>query len=221
MKTNQVAIWGGNQTSAAYTGITTSNASNTVGIFPSQSFTTRKVYFYESRGLIDKALKSFCIPSETQCFIVTANVTAGNNVLPVNSTANISAGYKVQGFPFAADATVQSVQPGVSLTIGVTDLIKDIAANSNFTATNSSQDKSLCCPPTDTSPPFKPTEDGLETQPTQPNVGISSGNLVFANLVATMPDTNITEITPGAAMPSANTIELKGGDGVTYKVLCV
>ena len=217
LKSNQIAIWNG---SNSYSGITTTGAINNVTVFPSQGFGTQRVYFYESKGLIDKALATFCVPAETQCFIVSSAVTAPNQVLPVStSTANIQVGYRIQGFPFAAGTTVQS-KTANSITLD-TPIVKNIAADSNFTATSSSDDKSLCCPPTDTSPPFEPTESGLETTVAQPNVGISSGNLIFSDLVATIPSGNITTITPGAAMPSANTLEIKGGDGVTYNLFCV
>lgn len=216
LRSNQVAIWNG---SNSYSGITTNGAANNVTVFPAQGFGTQRVYFYESKGLIDKALATFCVPAETQCFLVTSNVTAPNNVLPTTSTANIQVGYRIQGFPFAAGTTVSS-KTANSITLD-TPIVKNIAADSNFTATSSTDDKSLCCPPTDTSPPFEPTEAGLETTVAQPNVRLTGGNLIFSDLVATIPSGNITAITPGAAMPSANTVEIKGGDGVTYKLLCV
>ena len=220
LKTNQIAIWGGNSTSQAYTRITVSDGATTqVGVEPSQSFTGRRVYFYESRGLIDKALASFCIPAETQCFLVTSDVLAGATVLPTTSTANISNGYTIQGFPFAAGTSVLS-KTANSLTLD-TATVRNIATDSNFTATSSTDDKSLCCPPTDTSPPFEPSESGLETTVGNPNVRLTGGNLIFTDLIATIPSSDIDTITPGAAMPSSQTVEIKGGDGVTYKLLCV
>ena len=216
MKTNQVAIWNG---SNSYSGITTTGAINNVTVFPAQGFGTQRLYFYESRGLIDKALTSFCIPAETQCFIVTSNVVAGATILPVNSTTNIQVGYKIQGFSFAADTEITS-KTATGFTIDK-PTIKNIAADSNFTATSSSDDKSLCCPPTDTSPPFEPTEAGLESTVAEPNVKFTGGNLVFESLLVTTPSSNITTLTAGAATPSNNTIPIKGGDGVTYNLFCV
>jgi len=216
LKTNQVAIWNG---SNSYSGITTTGAINNVTVFPAQGFGTQRLYFYESRGLVDTALASFCIPAETQCFIVTSNVVAGATILPVNSTTNIQVGYKIQGFSFAADTEITS-----KTTTGFTidkPTIKNIAADSNFTATSSSDDKSLCCPPTDTSPPFEPTEAGLESTVAEPNVKFTGGNLVFESLLVTTPSSNIAALTAGAATPSNNTIPIKGGDGVTYNLFCV
>jgi len=216
LKTNQVAIWNG---SNSYTGITTNGAINNVTLFPAQGFGTQRVYFYESRGLIDTALATFCVPAETQCFLVTSNVTANNNVLPTTSTANIQVGYTIQGFPFASGTTVTS-KTANSLTLD-TPTIKNIAADSNFTATSSSQDKSLCCPPTDTSPPFEPTEAGLETTVAEPNVKLTGGNLKFDALLATMSSSNITTIVQGTALPSSNKVQIQGGDGVSYDLFCV
>ena len=216
LRSNQIAIWNG---SNSYSGITTNGAINNVTVFPSQGFGTQRVYFYESRGLIDKALATFCVPAETQCFLVTSDVTAGATVLPTTSTANISVGYKIQGFPFAAGTSVAS-KTASSITLD-TATARNISADSNFTATSSTDDKSLCCPPTDTSPPFEPSESGLETTVAQPNVRLTGGNLIFTDLIATIPSSDIVTITPGAAMPSAKTLEIKGGDGNTYKLLCV
>jgi len=216
LRTNQVAIWNG---ANSYSGITTSGAINNVTVFPAQGFGTQRVYFYESRGLVDRALATFCIPAETQCFLVTSDVLAGATVLPTTSTANISNGYTIQGFPFAAGTSVIG-KTANSLTLD-TATVRNIAADSNFTATSSSQDKSLCCPPTDTSPPFEPSESGLETTVGLPNVRLTGGNLIFTDLIATIPSSDIDTITPGAAMPSSKTVEIRGGDGNTYKLLCV
>ena len=216
LKSNQLAIWNG---SNSYSGITTSGATNNVTVFPAQGFGTQRVYFYESKGLIDTALATFCVPAETQCFLVTSNVAADNNVLPTTSTANIQVGYTIQGFSFASGTTVTSKTIN-SLTLS-TPTIKNIAADSNFTATSSSQDKSLCCPPTDTSPPFEPTEAGLETTVSEPNVKFNGGNLKFDALLATMPTSNITAVTQGTSLPSSNNITIQGGDGVSYDLFCV
>lgn len=216
LRTNQVAIWNG---SNSYSGITTNGAANNVTVFPAQGFGTQRVYFYESRGLVDKALATFCVPAETQCFLVTSDVTSGSTVLPTTSTANIAVGYTIQGFPFAAGTSVIG-KTANSLTLD-TATARNISTDSNFTATSSSQDKSLCCPPTDTSPPFEPSESGLETTVTQPNVRLTGGNLIFTDLIATIPSSDIATITPGAAMPSAKTIDFRGGDGAIYKLLCV
>ena len=225
LKTNQIAIWGGNSTSQAYTRITVSDGATTqVGVEPSQGFSSRRVYFYESRGLIDKALASFCIPTETQCFLVTSNTNAPTTTLPTTSTDNISVGYKIQGFPFAANTVVTGKNgPGQSpfLTINF-PTVKNIVAGSNFTATASDDDKSLCCPPTDTSPPFEPTAEGLATTDDAPNIKINQGNLKFDNLIINSPQgkNNVSALDTSIVHSSGNVLKILGGDGITYNLLC-
>ena len=215
LKTGQIAIYNG---ASAYTGITTFGSTTAVNQFPAPTFTNRRVYFYESKGLIDKALATFCVPAETQCFIVSSNVVAGSTVLPVStSTANIQVGYRVLGFPFADGTSVLS-KTSNSLTLD-TATAKNIAADSNFTATSSADDKSLCCPPTDTSPPFAPTEAGLETTPDNLNLKIKQGNLVFSNLIVNGSG-NVTALDTTITHSSANTLPILCGDGVTYDLFC-
>jgi len=215
LRTGQLAIYNG---ASAYTGITTFGATNQINQSPAPTFGTQRVYFYESRGLIDKALATFCVPAETQCFLVSSDVVAGSTVLPVStSTANIQAGYRVLGFPFADGTTVQS-KTANSLTLD-TATAKNIAADSNFTATSSVDDKSLCCPPTDTSPPFAPTEAGLETTSDNLNLKLKQGNLVFSNLIVNGSG-NVTALDTSITHSSANTLPILCGDGVTYDLFC-
>tara|TARA_Y100000592_G_C5481987_1_gene326182 strand:+ start:3249 stop:5540 length:2292 start_codon:yes stop_codon:yes gene_type:complete len=218
LRTGQLAIYSG---SPAYAGITTNGANDQVSQLPGATFTNRRVYFYESRGLIDRGLATFCVPAETQCFVVTGGVNAGNTVLPTTSTANIQLGYRVLGFPFADGTTVQS-KTANSLTLSAAT-IKTIAPESNYTATSSLDDKSLCCPPTDTSPPFEPTELGLETPGTFPDIKLNLGNVKFDNLIIKSPQdkNNISALNTALVPASANVLPILGGDGVTYNLLCV
>ena len=217
LRTGQIAIWNG---ANAYTGITTNNTSNTVTMFPSQGFGSNKVYFYESKGLIDRALATFCVPAETQCFLVTSNTNAPATTLPTTDTSNISIGYKIQGFPFAANTTVTG-KTANSLTISPAT-VKNILKDSNFTATSSSDDKSLCCPPTDTSPPFDPTAEGLATTDDAPNIKINQGNLKFDNLIINSPEgkNNVSALDTALVPASGNILPILGGDGITYNIFC-
>ena len=216
LKSKQIAIWDGSE---KYTGITTTGSSNQVLFSPSVTFNSRRVYFYESRGLIDTALAAFCPTSgvnATRCVLVTEAALAGSTVLTVSDTNNLT-NTTIQGFPFADNTTITSVS-GNTITISP-GAQKNIAVDSNFTATLASEDKSLCCPPTDTSPPFNPTEEGLETiLGGADNIKIAGGNLIFDNLTATVNTSNITALT--GTNDSSKRIELKGGDGVVYNLLC-
>lgn len=215
LKSKQLAIWDG---VSQYTGITTNGSSNQVTLSPSSGFGTRALYFYESRGLIDKALNSFCVPTQTQCILVTTAATAGDTTLTVESVAGaIAQGWVIQGFPFASGTTISSIVGNtITLSTGIT---KNINPGSNFTVTNSGGDRSLCCPPTDTSPPFNPTEEGLETTTSSPNLEIVGGNVKFDALNATINPSKISLYS--STDKSNNRLQLKGGDGITYNILCV
>ncbi len=218
LKSKQIAIWDGSE---KYTGITTTGSSNQVLFSPSVTFNSRRVYFYESRGLIDTALAAFCPTSgvnQTRCVLVTEAALAGSTVLTVSDTNNLT-NTTIQGFPFADNTTITSVS-GNTITISP-GAQKNIAVDSNFTATLANEDKSLCCPPTDTSPPFNPTEEGLETiLGGSDNLKITGGNLIFDNLTATVNTSDIAALAPGSTNVSTKRISFKGGDGVTYELLC-
>ena len=214
LKSKQIAIWNG---STKFTGITTNGSGNQVTFSPSQGFGTRAVYFYESRGLIDKALNAFCIPAQTQCVLVNSATSSGATQLTVESVTGLNNGWVVQGFPFASGTTITAIS-GNTITLSQATT-KNIVAGANFTATNSGADRQLCCPPTDTSPPFNAIEEGLESTSTSPNIEITGGNVVFDSLIATVNTSKIT--TYSATDKSNNRLQLKGGDGTTYNILCV
>ena len=214
LKSKQIAIWNG---STKFTGITTNGSGNQVTFSPSQGFGTRAVYFYESRGLIDKALNAFCIPAQTQCVLVNSAASSGATQLTVESVTGLNNGWVVQGFPFASGTTITAIS-GNTITLSQATT-KNIVAGANFTATNSGADRQLCCPPTDTSPPFNAIEEGLESTSTSPNIEITGGNVVFDSLIATVNTSKIT--TYSATDKSNNRLQLKGGDGTTYNILCV
>ena len=215
LKSKMISIWNG---STQYTGITTSGNNTQVTLSPSQGFGTRAVYFYESRGLVDQALTAFCVPAQTRCLIVTSNATTGDTSLTVESTTGVGNGWTVQGFPFSSGTTVNGAPSGTTINLNQ-PIIKDIAAGANFTVTNSGGDRQLCCPPTDTSPPFNPTEEGLNTTASEPNLKLNDGNIKFDEFTATI-DTNKIAVY-AQTDKSNNRLKFKGGDGVTYDLLCV
>ena len=226
LKTKQIAIWNG---SAKYTGITTNGSANTIQYDPAGStFAARNVYFYESRGLIDTALAAFCVPSETKCVLVATAASINDSQIVLNDITGLSGGSrKIQGAPFPSGTLLGTIDPGtkvvqlVDVNGNPAQLLKNIEPNSRFTVTLANEDKTLCCPPTDTSPPFNPTADGLETNlGSSVSLRFNGGNLIFDNLSATVDTTNITALLSGSTNNSTERIELKGGDGVVYNLLC-
>jgi hypothetical protein len=181
------------------------------------TFTSKTVYFYESRGLIDTALAAFCPTTDTGCVLVTNAATSPSTQLVVADSSNLL-NRKIQGFPFADNTIINGLTGNNQISLNK-PTIKNIAADSRFTTTTANEDKTLCCPPTDTSPPFNPTEEGLETiLGGADNLKITGGNLIFDNLTATVSSSNITALT--GTNNSSKRIELKGGDGVVYNLLC-
>ena len=154
------------------------------------------IYIYQSRGLKDNSLITFCdklaaTPS-VQCLIATSAVASGN-VIPVQTFGAINTGnatnWNIQGFNFASGTTITSINTGAGTVTLSQNIDKPIVSGTQFTATTNSDDRQLCCPPTDTSPPFSATEEGLNTtvdgsgNPERPNLRFENGNLVFDQLV--------------------------------------
>ena len=204
-----------------YTGITTTGLGSTVTVSPSQTVgAATPLYFYQSRGLIDEGLAAFCVPAVTRCMFTSTPTVLGATVLDIIDTTGVANSMRVLGAQFASGTTVSSFT-GTSITISPAT-IAGIASGGNFTVTSTPEgegDRSLCCPPTDTSPPFSPTEEGLETTPSAgyPNLRINSGNVKFDSLTATVSVGNITSIASNDA--STKRIPIQTGSGL-FNILC-
>ena len=220
IRSKQIAIWNG---VTARTGITTTGGAGSFTVTPSQTFNSQPVYVYESRGLIDRGLNAFCVPASTQCIFVTAAASVNDTVLTVSPESlggSVAVGWKIQGFPFSGgEANIDAINTSNNTITISSGIQKAINPNSNYTATNSGESRELCCPPTDTSPPFTPTEEGLETTNQQPNLQITGGNVKFDEFNANVNTAKITEYTNSDQ--SDNRLEIRAGDGNNYKILCV
>jgi hypothetical protein len=217
LRSNMVVIGSGvNQ----YTGITTTGSSSVVTVSPSQTVGAgTTLYFYQSRGLIDDALAAFCNLSETKCIVTTSPTSSGATVLDVsNGYAGGINNWDVYGAQFASGTQVTS-STSTSITIN-TPTIAGLASGGNFTVTNvsvASSERSLCCPPTDTSPPFSATESGLETTVTYPDLKLDGGNVIFDALIATVTPANITNISTSDTSNKRIPIQTPSG---TFNILC-
>ena len=191
------------------------------------------VYIYQSRGLKDNSLITFCDKLATspsvQCLIAKSAVASGN-VIPVETYGAINQGnatnWNIQGFNFASGTTIQSIAGNNNNNASITlsqNIDKPIVSGTQFTATTNSDDRQLCCPPTDTSPPFLATEEGLNTtvdgsgNPERPNLRFENGNLVFDQLVIQNNGSNTqdADYTSGAVNRK---IDIKTPSG-TFKIL--
>ena len=188
---NQIAI--GNNLSA-YTRITDvtppANANEpgsiTVSPAPTSTMANQSVYIYESKGLLDKSLQAYCVDGQRKCLITTANALASDTSITVESGTAASlgngSGWDLQGFNFATSTSITGISGDViTFSPGLTS---NMNSGSQFTATTQTDDRQLCCPPTDTSPPFNATEEGLNTLPAFPHLYIANGNIKFDELYA-------------------------------------
>jgi len=202
-----------------YTGITTTGSGSAVTVSPSQTVAAdTPLFFYQSRGLIDEGLAAFCVPAVTRCMFVSSSTASGVTVLNIIDTTGVANDMRVLGAQFASGTTVSSFT-STTITINIAT-IAAIASGGNFTVTSTllvDGDRSLCCPPTDTSPPFSPTEKGLETTSSFPSLKINAGNVKFDNLTATISGGNITNIASNDVSTKRISIQTPSG---TFKILC-
>jgi len=210
----------------SYTKITRITSPNTFTFSPTlQTISSTPIYFYQSKGLINDGLASYCVPAETRCVIAATSILAGSTILPVNDVSGIGGQWVVQGPQFAVGTVVTEVDavalPNPTITIS-TGTILTLNPGSNFTVTNVSGDRTICCPPTDTSPPFNPTINGLDTVSGAPSLRIESGNLKFDSLVGIVSESNIISV-PVANLPnevSGSRISIQTPGGL-FGILCV
>jgi len=215
LKTDMIVIANG---IAQYTGITTTGSTNTVKIFPEQGLGNRSFYFYQGKGLINDSLLQFCQPNIARCLLVDGAVNAGNTVITVTSIPSGTNNWTVRGFQFADDTTITINTPGTNQITLSKPTINDLVDGEKISiAPASNGDRTLCCPPVDTSPPFTPTEDGLETTSSFPNLRIDSGDVKFDALTVASSIT-IDNYTSGDT--SSKYLDLDA-NGVSYKILCV
>lgn len=202
-----------------YTGITTTGSGSAVTVSPSQTVGAGTTfYFYQSRGLIDEGLAAFCVPAVTRCIFASSLIPSGVTGISVVDTTGVAIGMRVLGAQFASGTTVSNFD-GASITINIAT-ITPIASGGNFTVTSTPAgegDRSLCCPPTDTSPPFNPTEKGLDTTLGFPNLKINNGNIKFGNLTATVSEGNITNTAANDASTKRLPIQTASG---LFNILC-
>ena len=228
LKTDMIVVANG---IAQYTGITTTGSTNTVKIFPEQGLGNRTFYFYESKGLRNDSLLGFCEPSIAQCLVMAEPQAKDSSTIKVTSVppGNLI-GYRVRGFQFN-DATVGGVEgtritavsaPDPSDNNNVTITLSQITINplvalekvSIAPATNG--DRTLCCPPTDTSPPFTATEDGLQSSTQYPNLVLDGGSIKFDNLTV-LKNITVSPYTDGDT--SSKYLDLNTPAG-NFKILC-
>lgn len=215
LRSGMVMIGSGVQ---AYTGITTTGSASAFTISPSQTIGSTTVYFYQSRGLVDNSLKAYCLPNETQCLIATSDIAPGSTTIPVRDSTKVANGWGVYGPQFQAGTVINGAPPNSTTIVISKPTTTTIINGGNFTVTNQSQNKTLCCPPTDTSPPFDATVEGLRTVNSAPNLRVESGDLAFDAFAAVVSESNISDYSTSDTSGSRISIRTPSGD---FKLLCV
>ena len=229
----------------AYTRVTAINTPTSLTL--SNSVTVRQgqdIFFYDFKGLRDNSLKNFCdrfsqTTPNVQCLKSVVLDGDGNpdpngitntNKIIVNDLKGIDfTGWTLQGIYFGTSPTnegieVTSVDTSTKELTLASNIIGTLPHDAQFTASNMSagDDRTLCCPPTDTSPPFIATVDGLNTTEEYKNLKIDSGNVVFESLLLQDNQTsnNAEDITANDSVD--RTIEIKtplSTDARKFKIL--
>ena len=172
----------------AYTRVTSVINENSITISNSTAFTGRDAYFYQSRGLINKSLDTFCVPAAGNtilCKLIDSDASSGTSQITLANITGVQETQTVTGFGVQTGTTITGIS-GSTITLSL-PLNANIKAGATVTvATAAEGDKSLCCPPTDTSPPFEPTDEGLKTTTANPVLSIAQGNLIFDTITATV-----------------------------------
>ena len=178
-------------------------------------------YIYQSRGLKDNSIQQFCDRFNTttdgpdiRCLVsnVSSTLPIGTTVITVDDTDNyqvIGSGWELQGAYFVKPdgsngIAVASVGGNGSITLA-SGITKPLPDDAQFTAVSPDKDQNgdyqLCCPPTDTSPPFNASEEGLDTiGSTAPNMELVDGNLVFDSLIIQDTNSNASDAAASGAV---------------------
>ena len=212
-----------------YTRITQVTGSNQITLNQQPSGTGNQFYYvYEDRGLRDNSLVSFCQAANTECFTVNqATPVTQGNLINVDFTGNnIAVGWIVLGAPFSdfdingdPEPTVVTGKTSTQLTLSK-NIIAPISAGSRFTATNLNDDRSLCCPPTDTAPPFTATAEGLITPSNRKSVTLDGGNIVFNEFVCNNSTNDSSMVTTVGTNDTSNRRLDIRCNGIDYEILC-
>ena len=222
-----------------YTKITTSASATQLELSSSKTMTSTFFYFYQSKGLLNDSLVDFCLTSgslQTRCLITTQQADIDDTEIFVEGGSNFDAvgntGWDAQGSAFdggSSDIVGKNTSGGTFSIVINEGLVRPISSGANFTTTNNSDSRILCCPPTDTSPPFQAVETGLRTTSSDPKLVLDKGNLVFDNLSATIAAGNVSSANASSTVDRSILIEtgVTAGDptktenqGTTFKILC-
>ena len=223
----------------------TSFGSLTVSGISVSTVPNEEVFFYQSRGLKDNSLMAFCdrfdpeTSSDIRCGI--SSIPEADSPLPivdgsgnptitfgVEDLKGVGTNWELQGAYFGADGIkIASVDntvspPTITLQSGITRPLPNGAQFTMVAPVNELQagDYQLCCPPTDTSPPFEPSDEGLNTTTEYRNFRLVGGNLKFDELTIRDFANNTTDLSDSDPLVVNKKIDIKSTTAdKTYKIL--
>ncbi len=154
---------------------------------PLIDFKSGSTYIYKSKGLYNESLKAYCTNVKSAPTALQANVGAA--ALTLAYVDDLSVGMVVQfGTKIPNNTTITSINTSlkiISLSKSITDVIP-FGQLITFAPAGTTENKEICFPPLDTSPPFIATPEGLRTTETRKNVRITptsgQGEIKFVGL---------------------------------------
>ncbi len=227
VQVNMIAIGAG---IPAYTRVTEITSQTSLKLSANVSVSANQdVFFYDFKGLRDNSLELFCDRIDNspgiRCLVsnVSSTLPVGTTIITVDDIKNVGVGWELQGSYFGENGIGVKSLPGgnqIELDSGILKSLPDDAQFTAVESTKSTGDYTLCCPPTDTSPPFDATEQGLDTISTHKDLGIESGNLKFSSLIIQddQASNNATDLTTTQGTNVDRTIDIKTPSG-TFKIL--
>ena len=181
-------------------------------------------YFYQARGLVDLSLDYYCgkrnfntygsgdpnypgdldttVATAAKCKLLVGATTAPVSQLTLENRNNINAGDKIEGFGIPDGTNIGTLSanaPFIATLVNASGESVSTEENTSdgatVTVSSGNVSKQLCCPPTDTSPPFAATLDGLQTTATNKYLFMNGGNIIFDNLKFRFPSNAFTDST--------------------------
>lgn len=187
-----IAICFGNESTSTWTRVTSVGGSS-VDLSQNLSQGTPSspadfVLFYFNNGLEDQSLDTYC--AGTIGAVTTGVASAGDTVIPVTgiedysgSSTTVPVGYFAFYGDRIPDGTTVTSSSSNSITLS-NPLSDDIQANQTLVFVDTNDNKDLCFPPIDTSPPFAATQEGLRTTSARPSITVDNvnGEIKFVRL---------------------------------------
>jgi hypothetical protein len=182
-----IVLGGGIQENTIITRISTSPNKRFFLSKPLIDFQSGSTYIYKSKGLYNESLKAYCTNVKSAPTALQANV--GASALTLAYVDDLSVGMVVQfGTKIPNNTIIMGIDNEnkvISLSKSITDVIP-FGQLITFAPAGTTENKEICFPPLDTSPPFIATPEGLRTTETRKNVRITptsgQGEIKFVGL---------------------------------------